>query len=125
VKLAITEVPGAVIIKIRGKLVGGPQNCVEFRSLIKRLLNEGKKNIIINLHDTPWANSQGVGMLIGAHTSVTNAGGELVLSHVVDRIHDILTVTRLLIIFKTFGTDDEAMDYLAECEVGATSVAVL
>jgi anti-sigma B factor antagonist len=52
-------------------------------------------------------------MLIGAHTSIANAGGELVLAHVTDRINDILTVTRLLLIFKTFETEDEALKYLA------------
>ena len=122
-KLVIKEVPGAVVITIRGKFVGGPQNCEKFRTLIKSLLHEGKKNIVINLRETPWANSQGVGMLIGAQTSITEAGGELVLTHVTDRIYDILSITRLLLIFKTFDTNDEALEYLSGSEYGTTAIA--
>jgi len=33
---------------------------------------------------------------------------------VINRINDILTVTRLLIIFKTYETVDEALDYLTK-----------
>jgi anti-sigma B factor antagonist len=101
------------VVHVKGKFVGGPENSDKFHSFIKSLLSEGQNKIVINLSRTPWANSQGIGMLIGAHTSIANAGGELVLAHVTDRINDILTVTRLLLIFKTFETEDEALKYLA------------
>ena len=123
-KLVIREVPGAVVINIRGKFTGGTENCNKFRGLIKSLIREGKTNIVINLSETPWANSQGVGMMIGAHTSVTQAGGELVLAHVTDRIHDILSVTRLLLLFRTFENDDEAVEYLTESEQAAEITTV-
>jgi anti-anti-sigma factor len=114
VKLTKKEISGAVVVGIEGKLIGGPENSDSFHSFFKTLITDGHKNIIINLHKTPWANSQGIGMLIGAHTSVANAEGELVLSHVADRINDILTVTRLALIFKTFETDDDAAKYLTK-----------
>ena len=113
-KLTKKEITGAVVVGIEGKLIGGPENSDTFHNFFKTLLSDGHKNIIVNLHKTPWANSQGIGMLIGAHTSVSNAGGELVLSHVADRINDILAVTRLALIFKTFDTDDDASNYLTK-----------
>ena len=113
-KLKKREAYGAVIVDIEGKLIGGPDNVDEFHSFFKSLLDQGMNRIVVNLRKTPWANSQGVGMLIGAHTSATNAGGELVLSNILDRIDDILTTTRLLLIFKTFDTEEEAIKYLNE-----------
>ena len=116
VKLTKKEITGAVVVGIEGKLIGGPENSDMFHSFFKTLISDGHKNIIVNLHKTPWANSQGIGMLIGAHTSVSNVDGELVLAHVADRINDILTVTRLALIFKTFDTEEEAANYLTKSE---------
>jgi anti-anti-sigma regulatory factor len=53
-------------------------------------------------------------MLIGAYTSVKKVGGQLVLTNVVDRIRDILFVTKLFLLFKTFDDENDAIDYLVE-----------
>ena len=72
---------GTAVVEIHGKLIGGPENTDAFHNVFKSLLNQGRDKIVVNLGLTPWANSQGIGMLIGAHTSVRNAGGELVISN--------------------------------------------
>jgi anti-sigma B factor antagonist len=113
VNLTKRDAPGAAIVDITGKFVGGPDNSDKFHSFFKTLLSDGHKKVVVNLGKTPWANSQGIGMLISAHTSIAKAGGELVLANVTDRIQDILTVTRLLLIFKTFKNEAEALEYLA------------
>ena len=120
VKLQTREVYGAVILDIEGHLVGG-HNSERFRHYIDALLKEGKKRIIVNLHNVPWANSQGVGMLIRAHKSAKNAGGELVLTNVTDKIHSVLSVARLLFLFTTFDTVGEAVTYLKEQELRPTA----
>jgi len=111
-KLIKKEIRGVVVVEVHGKLIGGPESSDEFHELIKGLLDGGKNKIVINLGRTSWADSRGIGMLIGAYTSVKNAGGDLVLAHVIDRINGILSVTRLLLIFRTFDSDDNAVDYL-------------
>ena len=114
-KLKTREVYGAVIVDIDGHLVGGP-NSETFRRYIEGLLDQQKKRIIVNLHRVPWANSQGVGMLIGARKITKDAGGELVLAGVTDKIHSILTVTRLCMVFSTFTSVDDAVTCLRELE---------
>lgn len=111
-KLTQKEMHGVTVIEVHGKLIGGPDNSDLFHDCIKSLLADGKKRVVVDLHRTLWANSQGIGLLIGAHTAVKNAGGNLVLARVIDRIHDILTVTRLLLIFKTFESVEGAVGYL-------------
>lgn len=103
---------GAVVVEIHGKLIGSHENCETFHDAFKSLLHHGHNNIVVDLHHTPWANSQGIGMLIGAHTSVTNAGGKLVLANVAERINDVLDVTKLSLVFKTFGSEDGAVKFL-------------
>ena len=121
-KLRAREVYGAVIVDIEGHLVGGSNSSI-FREFIRGLLDQGKKRIIVNLHRCPWANSQGIGMLIGAHKSAKAAGGELVLTNVTDKIHSLLTVAKLLVIFDTFETVDKAIEHLRGLEGAPERVA--
>jgi len=122
-KLTMKETRGAVVIEVRGKLIGGPENSDRFHELIDSLVAQGRNNVVIDLRHTSWANSQGIGLMIGAHTRLQKSGGRLVLARVVDRIQDILSVTRLLLIFKTFAKVDEALDYLEENPVDARTAA--
>ena len=114
-KLNTREVYGAVIVDIEGQLVGGA-NSKTFRRFIRGLLGKGMTHIVVNLHNVRWANSQGVGMLVGAQTRVKDAGGELVLVNVTDKIHSILSVTRLLLLLTTFETEKQAIAYLRELD---------
>ncbi len=114
------RVVDAVVVDVEGKLVGGP-NSGEFHGLIKRLLEDGERRFVINLQETPWANSQGIGLLIGALSSVTSAGGKLVLAAADERIRDILKVTRLYMIFDNFATVDAAVRHVLDGHDGGSA----
>ena len=111
-KLIKRQISGVAVVDIEGKLVGGPDGCEEFHELFHSLIDSGHRHVVVNLGKTPWASSQGVGMLIGAHTSLKNQGGELVLANLPNRIRDILDVTKLVMVFHTCQTEGEAVAYL-------------
>ena len=113
-ELTRNNVNGVAVVEVAGKLIGGLQSTDQFHKLFRSLLDDGDTKVIVNLSDTEWADSQGIGILIGACTSTRKAGGNLVLSHVTERIMNILRVTRLYLIFKTFDDDDAAAEYLLE-----------
>lgn len=119
-KLIKKEVRGVVLVEVRGKLFGGADNVETFHSFFKSLIAEESTHVVVSLRRVSWANSQGIGMLIGAYTSIREAGGELVLSHVIDRVRDILTVTRILLVFDTFESNEEAIDYLVGVKEGVS-----
>jgi anti-sigma B factor antagonist len=110
-KLKKREVDGVMVVQVEGKMVGGADSEV-FHAFVKELIAEGHRKFLINLGKVPWADSRGIGMLIGAHTSIQNAEGSLVLTNIGDRIDSILTLTRLLLIFKTFDSEQEGIQYL-------------
>jgi anti-sigma B factor antagonist len=100
------------VISVHGKLVGGLENSDKCHDCFGETIRSGTKRIVIALGDAPWANSQGIGMMIGAYTSARNAGADLVLAEVSTRIRDVLDVTKLSLIFRTFDTVAEAVNTL-------------
>jgi len=98
------EVAHVTILDVRGRIVLGDE-IGELRDAVRRLLSEGKKKIILNLAEVDYIDSSGVGELVGCFTTVRNAGGELKLLNLSQKVHDILNVTKLYTVFDI--RDDE------------------
>ena len=64
---------------------------------------------MVNLSDVGFMNSSGLGMLISGMTTLRNAGGDLRLSALPEKVRTLLVVTKLSTVFKVFDTDDDAM----------------
>jgi len=107
-KITQREVGTAAILDLNGKLTGGP-DADTFRDVFKSLLDQDKKNIVVNLEKVSWINSTGLGILISGYTSVRRAGGDLVVMHASERIESILYVTKLNLLFKSYENEDEAV----------------
>lgn len=104
-----TQMQGDVaVVHVGGKLMGGPES-EELRSEIKGLIDQGVRKFVINLRDVPWINSTGLGAIMAAYTSIQRAEGALRLCHVSDRIQSLFMVTKLLTIFDTLPSEDEAV----------------
>ena len=88
--------------------MGGPDATV-FHGKLHEYVSGGKKKIIIDLSKVEWMSSVGLGMLISALTTMKNNDGKLFLANVTDSIETLLTITRLVTIFKTFDSIDEAI----------------
>jgi anti-sigma B factor antagonist len=112
-KITQRELDNAVILDLNGKLTGGP-DADTFRDVFKSLVDQGKKNIIVNLEKVSWINSTGLGILISGYTSVRRAGGDLVIMHASDRIESILYVTKLNLLFKAYDSETDALAAFAE-----------
>lgn len=107
-KVKFIEKYNAVIAELKGNVMGGPE-AVEFGNSLKKLLGEGKKNVVIDLSEVKFMNSSGLGMMISALTSVKSADGVLKLANVTDKIQSLLMITKLITIFETFNSVDEAV----------------
>lgn len=94
------------IITLTGKIMGGPE-AGEINDKIHNLIDSGKQKIIIDLKDVDWMNSSGLGILIGAITTLKNSGGSLSLTNVSERIMNLLKITKLKDVF-TIHSDIEA-----------------
>jgi anti-sigma B factor antagonist len=104
-KISRKDRDDVVVLALSGKLMGGP-DADKFHDQIRRILDEGHRQIVIDLADVEWINSTGLGILIAAHSTVSKADGRMKLLKVSKRVDSILMVTRLNMIFESY--DDEA-----------------
>lgn len=97
------------VISLKGKLMGGPETTA-IHDKVKELVENDTKKVVIDLGKVKWMNSSGLGVLMGSMTTVKNAGGELRLSNVTDKVKSLFMITKLITIFETHETVDEAIN---------------
>jgi len=99
---------GVALLTVSGKLMGGPET-LEVHEHVKGLVADGVKKVVIDLSKVKWLNSQGLGVLMAAYTSLSRVEGQLRLSGVTDKVKSLLMITQLLNIFDTYETADRAL----------------
>jgi len=75
--------------------------------IIRQLLQQGRRKILLNLKDVTYIDSSGIGELVGAFTSVRGQGGQLKLLNPVVKVVSVLRITRLDHLFPV-ETDEAA-----------------
>ena len=93
------------ILDMEGKITIG-EGSVAVRSAVRRLLEEGKKKILLNLAAVGYVDSSGIGELVSSFTTINREGGQLKLLNLTQKIQDLLAITKLLTVFDVY--DDEA-----------------
>ena len=98
------SVNGVTILDVHGNVTIG-EGSREVREKIRELLENGNKDILMNLGDVSYVDSAGIGELVSSYTTVTNQGGQFKLLHLTKKIRELLAITKLLTVFDSF--DDE------------------
>lgn len=97
-----------MVLEISGKIEGGP-DAETFRGKIGDLISRKEMKVLFELSDVPWMNSTGVGIIIAGFTSIRNAGGEVKLLNVKERVRSIFMITRLLTVLESYDKEEEAI----------------
>jgi anti-sigma B factor antagonist len=103
-KIETREVAHVTILDIQGRIILGDE-LTNLRDAIHKLVEQGQKKIVLNLAGVDYIDSSGVGELVGCYTTVRNAGGELKLLNLTQKVQDVLQVTKLYTVFDV--RDDE------------------
>jgi len=97
------------ILDLDGKITIG-EGSVSLRSAIRRLIDEGKKKILLNLAGVSYVDSSGIGELVSSYTTINREGGQLKLLNLTQKIQDLLAITKLLTVFDTYEEDSAALN---------------
>jgi anti-sigma B factor antagonist len=82
---------------------------VAMREAVRRLANDGKRNVLLNLAGVNYMDSSGVGELIASYTTLRRDGGQLKLLNLTDKIQNLLVITKLLTVFDAYDNEAEAL----------------
>lgn len=96
------------VVDLEGRITMG-DGCAALRSVIRGLVNDGSKNILLNLQGVSYIDSAGLGEMAGAYVTVAKLGGQLKLVHSQSRIDTLLQVTKLYALLVTFSDEAEAL----------------
>ena len=107
-KIKTTEKYEAVVLELKGNVMGG-DDTKEFNEVLHKLIYAGKTRIVLDLGGVKFMNSSGLGMLIGGLTTMKKAEGHLKLANVTEKIESLLIITKLIKIFESFDSVDEAV----------------
>jgi anti-sigma B factor antagonist len=110
-KIDIRTAGDVKILDCSGKITLG-EGTMSIRSMVRDVLQGGTKKIVLNLGDISYIDSAGVGELVSTYTSVVNSGGKLKLLNLTSKIHQLLTMTKLLTVFDTYDNEKAALDSL-------------
>ena len=102
------QVGDVTLLDMSGKITIG-EGSVALRTAIRRLLEEGKKKILLNLAGVGYIDSSGIGELVSSYTAINNAQGQLKLLSLTEKLRDLLAITKLLTVFDTYESEEEAL----------------
>ena len=97
-----------VVLDLKGKITLGEGDEL-LKDKVNSLVNQGHKKVILNLAEVPYIDSAGLGEVVRTYTTVSRQGGSLKLLNLTKRITDLLSITKLLTVFETFDSENEAV----------------
>ncbi|MDR1989943.1 MAG: STAS domain-containing protein [Acidobacteriaceae bacterium] len=103
------KIGDVVILDLKGKVMLGEGDEL-LKDKVSSLLNQGCKKIVLNLAEVPYIDSAGLGEIVRTFTTVSRQGGSLKLLNLTKRIADLLSITKLLTVFDTFESENDAVN---------------
>jgi anti-sigma B factor antagonist len=101
-------VGNVTVLDLKGKLTLGEGDEL-LKDKVNSLVQQERKSILLNLEGVPYIDSAGLGEIVRTYTTVSRQGGKLKLLHLTKRIQDLLSITKLLTVFETFDSEQEAL----------------
>ncbi len=97
-----------VVLDLAGKLVAGTV-AGQLRDKINSLVMQEERQILLNLGEVSYIDSNGLGELVSSHTTVTRHGGRIMLVNLTTKVQDLLAICRLSTVFETVDSEADAL----------------
>jgi anti-sigma B factor antagonist len=97
-----------MVLDLKGRVTQGEGDEL-LKDKVNSLVNQGYKKILLNLAEVPYIDSAGLGEIVRTYTTVSRQGGSLKLVNLTKRITDLLSITKLLTVFETFDSEEDAV----------------
>ena len=102
------QIDGVSVLDAVGRITLGEESN-QVRIKIKEMLGKGKSRIVLDLAEVSHIDSAGLGTLVSGYTSAQNQGATLKLANLTTRFNELLNITKLVTIFDTYESVDDAV----------------
>ena len=82
----------------------------QVRDKVRSVLQQGQKNLLVNLSKVSYMDSAGLGELVQAYSTVAKQAGKLKLVSPTKRLQDLLVITKLATVFDSFDDETAAVN---------------
>ncbi len=104
--LKIEDKGAAVLIEVREERLDA-HNSGELKTQMLNLFEEGKNNIVVDLHEVRFVDSSGLGALVSGFKNASARNGNLKLCGLQPQVKSMFELTRLHRVFEIFpGVED-------------------
>ena len=108
------------ILDVTGRITLGDGSAA-LREAVRKVIEDGTKKVLLNLHGVGYIDSSGLGELVGTYSSVRNRGGQVKLVNPSKRIQDLLQMTRLSLVFDVQTDEASAIQSFAAAKPTAAA----
>ena len=100
-----TDSADTVVLKLAGSL--NSSTVAQLDSSFNTLLHAGHHTLVIDLSETDFISSSGIGLLLGTVSALREKSGDLVLMNPSKLVNDILDVLNIKVHFRTIKDVNE------------------
>ena len=108
-KINERQVEGVTILDLEGNVIMGGGSQL-LRDTIRRLIEEGKKQVLLNFGGVKYIDSSGVGELVSGLVALNREAGQLRLFNLTERVEEVMTLSSLLSLFEIFTDEATALE---------------
>ncbi|GIX47314.1 MAG: anti-sigma factor antagonist [Candidatus Tectimicrobiota bacterium] len=109
--LSVHEEQGVAVVEVSGELDAAHHS--ELGDTIERLLTQGQRRVVLDLHDVPFIDSMGLATLVRCFKRVRSGAGRLALASLQPAVRRVLELTRLDRAFDVHGDVSEAIRHMS------------
>ncbi len=106
----IKEIHNNILIEIVNLERATLKEAEQFKLILAKDIEEGNKNIIVDLNNCEFIDSTFLGALVVSLKKTTALGGDLKLVGFQPAVHSMFELTRLHRVFEAFRTREEAIE---------------
>jgi anti-sigma B factor antagonist len=119
-KITEQQFGDAVVLCLQGP-IAGLEAAAKLESVVRWHYESGVRTVVADLSGVPAVDLAGLGALLDAQLAARRASGVFKLAGITKRIDDLIVLTRLLTVFETYDTVDEALGGATPAYAGVQS----
>ncbi len=96
------------VLDLEGDLTSG-DGTATLRRVTRRLIAEGRPDILLDLARVRYIDSSGLGEMVAAQTAARRAGGQVALLALTPNVREVFEMTRLVQVFDIYPDEPAAL----------------